>query len=348
MLGVAAVVAAEPPPGVQGEAHIAVRTAEPAAAGATVQRRRRTAPVEQQDRPSALVGESPEAVAQRARERVVGVAPQVHDLDRGKPAADPRAQRHPLEPVPALGSWRRRAGEQERSGRACPAQCHAARVVPRVVALLVGRVVLLVDDHEAEPPDRRKHGRARSDDDVGLAATDPCVRGGAHAVGQPRVQHRDAGPEARSDAPRRLGGERDLRHQHDGGEPPVERRGDRVQVDLGLPRPRHPVHEQSAPLARAEGHVDTRDRGRLLVGRQRRTIPDLGPRGDRPGLQPHLSVALHAPQERPRGADLVLQLGEPARTARQRREHGTTGRVQLRIVWKRLDPDLARRGDAGR
>ena len=82
VLGVAAVVAAEPPAGVQGQADVAVGAAEPASAGAAVQRRRGAAPVEQEDRPAALVGERAEAVAQRARERVVRVAPQVDHLDR--------------------------------------------------------------------------------------------------------------------------------------------------------------------------------------------------------------------------------------------------------------------------
>ena len=89
VLGVPAVMAAEPPPGVQGQADIAVGAAEPAAAGATVERRRGAAPVEQEDRPPTLVGEGAEPVAQRARERVVGIAPEVDHLDRRQRTADP-------------------------------------------------------------------------------------------------------------------------------------------------------------------------------------------------------------------------------------------------------------------
>ena len=76
-------------PAVQRQADVAVRAAEPAAAGAAVQRRRGTAPVEQEDRPPTLVGERAEPVAQRARERVVGVASEVDDLDRRQRTADP-------------------------------------------------------------------------------------------------------------------------------------------------------------------------------------------------------------------------------------------------------------------
>ena len=67
--------------------------------------------------------------------------------------------------------------------------------------------------------------------------------------------------------------------------------------------------------------------------------------------QPHLSVLRHAPQERPRGAGLALQLGEPARTVRERGEHGTTGGVQPAIVWTAARPrsrSPARRAAAGR
>ena len=77
------------PRGVQGQADVAVGAAEPAAAGATVQRRRGAAPVEQEDRAAALVGEGAEPVAQRARERVVRVAPEVDHLDRRQRTADP-------------------------------------------------------------------------------------------------------------------------------------------------------------------------------------------------------------------------------------------------------------------
>src|SRR5450755_879200 len=69
------------------------------------------------------------------------------------------------------------------------------------------------------------------------------------------MEHRDDVPEAGSEAPDRLGGEADLRHQDDRRASALQRRRDRAQVDLGLAGSGDPVQQEpprlpSAPPAR--------------------------------------------------------------------------------------------------
>ena len=91
----------------------------------------------------------------------------------------------------------------------------AARVVARVALVLVGRLVLLVDDHEAELRERREDGRARADGDPRLAAAQAQPLVVALALAELRVQHRDRVAEARLEARDRLRRERDLGHEHE-------------------------------------------------------------------------------------------------------------------------------------
>ena len=161
-LRVAAVVAAQAVAGVQREADVAALAAEALAAAAAVQRRRLAAAVEQQDRAPALVGEAHEARAQRPRERIEAVAAQVDDLDARQVAADARRQRRARQARPALRARRGRAHHERGALEPRALGGDAAGVVARVVALLVGRLVLLVDDDQADVGQRREHGRARA------------------------------------------------------------------------------------------------------------------------------------------------------------------------------------------
>ena len=74
--------------------------------------------------------------------------------------------------------------------------------------------MLLVDDDQAEPLERREDRRPRADDDVDVAAADALPLIVALAVGQAAVLDRDAVAERlaeqRGDGRR----QRDLRHQH--------------------------------------------------------------------------------------------------------------------------------------
>ena len=105
--------------------------------------------------------------------------------------------------------------------------------------LLVGMLVFLVHDDEAQRVHRRENGRARADDDAcaALANLVPFIM--ALAGGQMAVQHRDEGLQGPGTEPRfkplhRLRRERNLRHQHDGAFALLERVGDSLQIDLSF------------------------------------------------------------------------------------------------------------------
>ena len=146
----------------------------------------------------------------------------------------PAAEREPLERGPALGARSRRAVDGDGALERGALRRDGARVVARVGVLLVRRVVLLVDDDQAESPHRREHGRAGADDDARLAARDPHALVAPLGIAERRVQDRDALAEAGAHPPDRLRRERDLRDEDDRAEPALERGGARLQVDLGL------------------------------------------------------------------------------------------------------------------
>ena len=119
-------------------------------------------------------------------------------------------------------------------------------MVAHPLLLLERRVVLLVDDHDAERAHRREHRRARAERDADLARAQPPPRRQPLARRQPAVQHRDVLAEARAEARRQLRRQRDLGHQHQRAAPGRPRRGDHAQVDLGLARAGDAVQQEAA------------------------------------------------------------------------------------------------------
>ena len=183
---------------------------------------------------------------------------------------------------PGLRPRRRRAGDQHRAALARPPAGDGAGVVAGVAVLLVGGVVLLVDDEQAEVGERREDRRAGADADARLAAAQPAPLVVALAVGEGRVQDRDAVAEPGPEAGHGLRREADLGDEDDRRPAPGQHRLDRGQVDLGLARAGDPVQEQ---LALGAGDpVDRRDDlrgGALLLGKQPR--PARRPRPRRGG-----------------------------------------------------------------
>ena len=107
--------------------------------------------------------------------------------------------------------------------------------------------MLLVDDDQAEPADRREDRRAGADDDARLAARDPLTLVAPLRVGEPRVEDRDPVAEARADPADGLRRERDLGHEHDRAEPALEHRGARLEVHLGLAGAGRAVEQEVSP-----------------------------------------------------------------------------------------------------
>ena len=109
---------------------------------------------------------------------------------------------------------RRRRGEHDRNlDLARPHHRHVAGVVADAVLLLVGGVVLLIDDDQAKIGIGQEQRRARADHHLRLAGRDR--RPGARALSwrQLGMPFGGADAEPRGEAIEELRGERDLRHQ---------------------------------------------------------------------------------------------------------------------------------------
>ena len=103
--------------------------------------------------------------------------------------------------VCALGPRGGAAKQQQRSTALGALGGDVAGVVARVAFVLVGGVVLLVDDDQTEILDRREHGRARADADPRLARAQTPPFLVALGRAQLRVQYRDGVAEAFDETP---------------------------------------------------------------------------------------------------------------------------------------------------
>ena len=150
-LTVTAVVARDRTAGpVKHERHLTVRAHPDMAACTAGQEVRPAAAVQQHDRLAPLPRKVGERQARDWMQRVVGAA-HVKDLDRRQRAAvDPPGQRQPPVAVHALRAWGRAARDQHRAVHLGTALGDCARVVTGVALVLVGALVLLVDDDHAD------------------------------------------------------------------------------------------------------------------------------------------------------------------------------------------------------
>jgi hypothetical protein len=116
-----------------------------------------------------------------------------------------------------------------------------ARGVAQALLLLEGLVVFLVDDNQADFPHRREHGRARADDESGVAVARLPPRAKAFDVRKARVQKRRLDAQAGPKTCDELRREPDLRYQHQ--DLLAARHGlrNQVQVDLRLAAARDAV-----------------------------------------------------------------------------------------------------------
>ena len=167
-------------------------------------------------------------------------------------------------------------------------------MVARRLALLVTRLVLLVDDDRTHIPQGREDRRPRSDGDALLAALqrDPCVI--ALAVAECAVEHGDAVAEHGAKPVDGLRRERDLRHEHDRALPTLlDDAAQQLDVDKGLSAAGDPMEQGDAAGGCAAKGVDSA----LLCRR---------------GLKPW-SRSGRTLRERIAGDDLVLDCHEPTR-----------------------------------
>ena len=177
--------------------------------------------------------------------------------------------------------------------------------------------MLLVDDHEAEPRNRREDGRACADDDRCAPRRDPLALVAPLGVRQRGVEDRDAIAEARAEATDRLRREGDLRHQHDDPEPALERARRGLEIHLRLPAPRRPV-EQHVAAATVERADDLRDRHALRLGELGRLRLAAEPVTPRPARAARRAEPARGVRPAPVPARAWIRSTRPA-TARARR-----------------------------
>jgi len=299
----------------QHQRHVALRALPGAPARAAGEEVRPAAAVEQDDRLGRLLQRLVGDRVQRA-----ALLAHVDDLDgRQALAVHARGQDDAAHRLKALGP---RGGAARHDERAALLGDEPG-VVARVALVLVGRVVLLVDDDQAEALDRGEHRRARAHAHARLAAAQAQPLVEALAVAERRVQDRDGVAEALDEARHDLRRQRDLGHQDDRPLPPLERRADGLQVHLGLARAGDAVQEQILGRSPDLGEC------RLLIAGQRHVLahpdrdvlrrPALGSRhqGHQPTpLQPPQCGQIGPRKPRKRVQQLLLAFGDLALAAR--------------------------------
>ena len=255
----------------------AVRALEAMAAGAAKGQRRVAAPVEEQQRLFAGGKARRDRLDQPRRQPAAARRAFAAKVDRGKVGHRPLAEtRWQLQPVvaAALGvdarlQRRRRRGEHHRRAfQPAAHHRHVARVVDDAVLLLVGALVLFVDDDQAEIGEGQEQSRARADDDARFAARHGAPQPLALAGRDRRVPLGRPRAEAGGETVEELRRQRDLRQQHQRLPPGAQGRGDRLEIDFGLARAGDAFEQDRARRPRSN-RLLKRLRGGALVGRKR-------------------------------------------------------------------------------
>ena len=195
------------------------------------------------------------------------------EVDQGDVRQPGEAEaRGKLEPAvaPAFGvepglDRRRRRGQHDRRLLETRAHDrHVARVVDDALLLLVGALVLLVDDDEAEVGERQKQGRARADNHLRLPACRRRPDALALALGQTGMPFGGPRAETRSEAVEELRGERNLRQEHERLALLPQSFGDRLEIDLGLARAGHALEQGRRERAPGDEADEIIGRGALI------------------------------------------------------------------------------------
>ena len=263
---------------VERQRHRTARALHGLAAIGADQRTRVPAAVEEQDRLLALAQALMDAVDQLAREHVLALrvehlAPHVDDAE-GRHRAVVDALGHRVEHVaaglgvlPRLQRRRRRTQHARRAEERSAHDRDVAAVVHRGLALLEGRLVLLVDHDEPEVRQGREDRGARAHDHAGLAEGHRHPRVEPLAGGKVAVPDHDLGAEvgeAGAQAADRLRGQGDFRDKEDRGAAFGHDLADQSDVDLGLPRAGDAMEQVRTEGLLIEALRDGRHRGKLL------------------------------------------------------------------------------------
>ena len=211
-----------PPEAVIDQPGVAVRTGEPMAAAPAERERRKAAAVEEQQRLLAALDRGLHRLRKPRRDEAPArraFALEVDRLDvRQMLAAEALRQGELLVAAAPRVDFgfdrRRRRREHDRNTADAGAHHrHVAGVIAHAVLLLVGGVVLFIDDNEAEIGVGQEQRRARADRDRRLARRHRRPGARAQPLRELRMPFRRPHAEALGEAVEHLRGERDLRHQ---------------------------------------------------------------------------------------------------------------------------------------
>ena len=185
----------------------------------------------------------------------------------------------------------RRAEHHRRTGQPGQLDGCVTCLDPRRPIALVRRLVLLVDDHEADLGERREDGQPRPDDDRHRSSPDPPPLVGSLSFAEARMDERDVDVEVGSQPVDERRRKRDFRDEHKHRPAGLERRRDGLDVDGGLASPRDALEEQRSRVA-GDRRGPNRDHGSgLLVAQRRVQGPGAAPPGGSRGQRPPWSLA---------------------------------------------------------
>ena len=119
--------------------------------------------------------------------------------------------------------------------------------------------MFLIDDDQLQARQRHEDGQPGAEHDLGAPRQRLDEAAGARRIGHAAVGADDVGAgEARRDAAFELGGERDLRHQHQRLTAPGQHGVDRAQIDLGLAAAGDAVQQEGVEAVNAGYRLDRR------------------------------------------------------------------------------------------
>ena len=172
------------------------------------------------------------------------------------------------------GFERRGGGDQHNgdAGQRGAKHRHVAGLIAHPVLLFVGRVVLLVDNDQAQFGERQEQRRARADDDPRAAGGDGPPGVAPLSLSDIGMPLRRKGAKSVAKALQPLRAKRDFRQQHQHLAADGERRGDRGKVGFGLARAGDAVEQSHAETACLDS-TDQSPRGDRLVRGKRQTAP---------------------------------------------------------------------------
>ncbi len=165
----------------------------------------------------------------------------------------------------ALGVHGGRRRSQDTGGPRCGRQAHrdVAGLQPGRPVALVGGVVLLVDDHDADIGQRGHDGQPGAHDDVDVTGANAPPLIGPFAIAESRVDEREAHIQVRPDPIHQRQRHRDLRYQDEDRPAALQAGDDRFDVDRGLAAAGHAVEQEWRGVPGVQGRDDRRDRSGL-------------------------------------------------------------------------------------